>query len=254
MPDPVRGTESMDQPDSPTIASLPPERPRGASDSRLRQFWLNLRVWVPFLLNPTDRDRQVVYWARDCRDGLLWKIALPKQCWGCGTNEGVKKREFRRSVRSFEYPLPILIGTLSFAALFLVLGLWLWTIVLLACALAMLALCGLLLLIKSWIEDVRVVMWSCPRHADDLPAPELVVDREQLYLYAPTAGLAKEANAEIKEERLKSNRARAAARGAEVADEPPARTEKRTKDNDRPGRTVPQPKADLPPLKLADDE
>ena len=73
----------MDQPDQPIMASLPPAPVRQASDSVLRQCWLNLRVWMPFLLNPTDRDRQVVYWARDSRDGLLWKVAFPKQCWRC---------------------------------------------------------------------------------------------------------------------------------------------------------------------------
>jgi len=243
----------MDQPDAPTMASLPPERPRATSDSALRQCWLNLRVWLPFFINPTDRARQVVYWARDSRDGLLWKVALPKQCWECAATEKVKKREFRRSVRSFEYPLPILIGTLSLAAVFVLLALWLWTKLLVG-ALAMLVLCGLLLLIKSWIEDVRVVVWSCARHADELPAPELVVDREQLYLYAPTAALAKEANDQIKEDRLRSNRARATARGAEVPEETPSRPDKRPKVGDRAERFVSQPKPELPPLKLSDDE
>jgi hypothetical protein len=244
----------MDQPDRPIMASLPPERPKAVSNSFWRQSWLNLRVWVPFLLNPTDRDRQVVYWARDSRDGLMWKVAMPKQCWECGTTDSVKKREFRRSVRSFEYPLPILVGTLSMAALLFVLGVWLWWMLLVG-ALVMVALCGALLLIKCWIEDVRVIVWSCARHSDDLPPPELVVDREYLYLYAPTATLAQEANAQIKEERLRSNRARAAARGGETPEEPPITSEDRpTKEDRRPPRVVRQPKEDLPPLKLADDE
>jgi hypothetical protein len=100
-----------------------------------------------------------------------------------------------------------------------------------------------------------------------LPAPEVVVDREYLYLYAPTAALAEETNAQIKEERLRSNRAKAAARGGEPPEEPPPpRDEDRPKkkrdrkeqetDGDRPSRVIrtPQPKPDLPPLKLADDE
>ena len=244
----------MDQPDLPTMASLPPPQPaRQRSDSRMRQSWLNLRVWIPFLLNPSDADRQVKYWARDNRDGLMWKVAFPKQCWECGEKDDVKKREFRRSVRSFDMPLPILIGTLTFAALFLAGGIWLWG-PLLYCALGLVVLCGALLLVKSWVEDVRVILWSCPRHAESLPAPELVVDGEQLFVYAPTAPLAKEANAQNKEERLRANKSRAAARGAELPEEPPLRDEPPPKERDRPKQPrVPKPKAELPPIKLSDD-
>jgi hypothetical protein len=233
---------------------------------RLWQTWLNLRIWLPFLLNRADRTRQVVYWSREYRQGLTWDIALPKQCWKTGATDGLERVKFTVSLRSFEYPLPLFGGTLVLVALILLIA-WLvgWWMGLLV---ALLAAGGgfALLMIKSWRETVNVSLWSLPEHVDVLSRPDVVSDQDQLYVYVPTSALAEAALAEQKEERKRKTQDRGGFAPPPVHDEdrPSERKVDRPagrrddQGSERPASVYrpysPPPAPDLPPIKLADDD
>jgi hypothetical protein len=135
----------------------------------------------------------VKYAARESRQGGVWSLLLPQQCWQCATTQEVQAREYACTFRGFDQMLRLLAigGTLSFcllvvAAIFNILMLWLM-------------LLGLLLLIvvigflKSWKESVRLITWSCPTHDGQMPMPEMALADEDLHLFLATAEMAEHA-------------------------------------------------------------
>ncbi|MEX2120857.1 MAG: hypothetical protein WD847_14795 [Pirellulales bacterium] len=223
------------------------------------QAWLNLRVWAPALANPHFRARQIKYRSSENRTALQWLVALPRQCCQCGATEGLRSREFRRDVRTFDAPLAILAGTWGFAALLLLVWLmfgWAWTLQL---ALILLLLGAGLLWVKSWQEGVRVSMWACPAHFDGLSEPGLVIHDDELFVQVPGSSLAETAKAElVAARRQRRHYPEAVAGGPQrspAASRPsPAGEKQGGPPSTGPAPFVPPPRGELPPIKLAGDE
>ncbi|MBX7166540.1 MAG: hypothetical protein K1X74_09360 [Pirellulales bacterium] len=232
------------------------QRVRGALRPRLQQAWLNFRVWAPFFLNPADRARQIRYWARESQEGTTWVIVLPQQCWSCGSTEALRSREYRRTVRGFEYPLMVIAMTAG-AALFLLFLSWLFG----SSALFWIALLAVVggvatIFLKSWEEDVRLLISTCPEHADGLHCPDMVLDQGELFIYAPTHRLAEMAMDELKAARRQA---------ASTLGKPDGGGRTLTmgvgtpESSGRPGGPANAPRygphvPDLPPIKLAGEE
>lgn len=253
-------------------ADGPPARGsvRAAADNAARaarpwldQAWLNARVWLPFLRSPDMKLRLVKYRSREQRSGMTWEIDLPKQCWHCGLLEGLTGKKFDRPVRTFEAPTNVLGFSLGFSALlflfWILLGWsWCWK----AALLLTMGGCAWLA-VKSWKERVRMTLWSCPEHLDELVAPAVVCHDDDLYVYAPSESLAETARAEVAAARKKQGKYRDAVAPASRDD---AAESDRTIDGassegpraareaaSPPVRTIPL-RAELPPLKLAGEE
>lgn len=217
-----------------------------------RVGWLNLRVWAPALADRECQLRLIRYRTSEGRVGLRWTIGLPRQCWRCGKTEALDRCEFDRDVRSFDAPLPKLIGGVGFAGLFLVPAIvfgwgWAFNAALLALVLAM-----ALLWLKSWREQVRLTMWSCRQHAADALPPALVIHDEELYVHVATVELAEAAQSELQAARRRDRRY-----ASEDAPAKPRRPE--TPVASRPeqpatARFTPPPRPELPPIKLADED
>lgn len=224
----------------------------------LAQTWLNLRIWIPFLLNPDLRQRRVRYWGREHREGDTWRIGLPAQCWHCGRTEGLRSREYDVDRRGFEYPLQIVAATLGSALLLAFFAwllsssfLWLLTLIVVAGGVG-------ILLLKSWSERVRLVMWTCGDHADTMPSPEYVVDQNELHVFLPTVGLAEATQADLTDERRRKGRYSGGATsgaGAEPRPRGDHPTPPPSGDSTLPFGFAPPPKSvELPPIKLSGDE
>jgi hypothetical protein len=170
------------------------------------QAWLNMRVWMPFLINPFERKRLIRYTSREDRVGLSWKIGLPPQCWSCGQEEGLKRKRYSTDVRAFEFPIGVAAGTLL--ALLLV-GIVAWCLPhpLISAILALLTLVlgATVFWLKSWREKVSVTVWSCPEHLDAVERPDLAIYDEELFLFLPSAELTKAALAQQKERRKRGS-------------------------------------------------
>lgn len=225
----------------------------------LQQTWLNIKVWIPVLLNPGDRAREVRYWTREAKHRDTWELALPKQCWDCGSTENLRKREWRLELHSFEYPtliVGIALGT-AIPALWLA-SKWMTAFFL---TVAFVALVGgiVAIYLKCWPEQVRIIMSTCEEHADTMPSPEVVVDQGELYLFAPTAQLAEAAREELKKRRREMKRVMPDKPGAgrdesAVAMEDTPRREAPAEPPPKPARVQRTPAPDLPPIKLAGEE
>ncbi|HUY89299.1 MAG TPA: hypothetical protein VMV10_11235 [Pirellulales bacterium] len=257
--------------------SEPKPAPSGAAAGTANRFWqairpaldqasLNLRVWLPILSTPDMKGREIRYGAREHRAGLKWQIALPEQCWQCGKTEGLERRELSRSVRRFESPLSIISGTFGIAGALLVLWVvapWGWPLKL---AFLLVIVGAALLFVKSWKERVRMTIWTCPEHAEELTAPGISLGEDDLYVFVATESLAEAARAELKAARrrdlpdrpLSSGQASSGQVRPAKADKPAAgeRAGNRAPSDDEPpppSRPLPT-RSELPPLKLAGDE
>lgn len=221
--------------------------------ARARQTWLNFQVWLPPLMNPPTKAREVVYWARQHRERGVWEIALPAQCWQCGAQHGLQHADFEFDVRSFDNALAILIG---FGGLLAFMGLLSFfmgsTFLILLTAMLALAAAGVLYL-KSWKESIHIVVNACGQHAGDVRAPEAVVEQEELHLFLANDALAGATRLALQEER----RGRAmAVPGGGVAPQAPSPAPS--------GMPLPSASApptysrpivpELPPIKLDGDE
>ncbi len=261
----------MDTPDHEIVDSTPSPEPARETNHGfvarywpyvrpyLRQAWLNTRVWIPVLLNPGDRAREVRYWTREARNRGTWEIALPKQCWQCGSTENLRKREWDIDQYSFEYPTLIV----AIAAGTGIPSLWLaskWmtpfflTVAALSCVAAIVAI-----YLKSWPEEVRIIMSTCDEHADAMPSPEVVIDQGELYLFAPTAQLAEVAREELKNRRREMKRVMPEDPGAgkdlsAVAIDDVARPVDADDSPPRRASFTPPAVPELPPIKLAGDD
>ena len=191
-----------------------PRRKRrlGFVRSRLREIWLNLQVWIPFLINPFERRRMLRLHehdrlqGRDCRHDLDWSVELPRQCWKTGDVVGLEPCVFERRLRSFERPLAILgvmfLGLMVVSTLSCLLGPWLTPMLY-----AAILLLGLIVLaIKSWRENVRLTIWSRPEHVEALNCPDMVVHNDHLFLHLPNTDLARASAAAVREGRYHRQR------------------------------------------------
>lgn len=229
---------------------------------RVYQAWCNLRVWLPFFDTPNRRARQVRYSPSDCRTGLSWDVALPRQCCRCGATEGLTSREFQESIRVFDYPLHIagVAGLMAVGILFLAFlafSFLSYTILLslLLFVAFIVAVAGGLLFLKSWEEDVRLRLFACPAHADELAPPDLVVNDNELTVVLPSESLAEAASAELKQQRRGKQRATGDSSAAyrptsSAPGAPPAAIPVRGAPPLPPRPIV----EDLPPIKLAGDD
>ncbi len=226
----------------------------------LKQTWLNLKVWVPFLQNPSDRARLATFLARERRSGLEWQVRLPEQCWSCGRTDQLREREYEIPIRSFEYPMPI-VGLGSMCVVFFLFFAWAFSspkMLTLAVVSAVISVAAAL--IKSWTETVCVSMNTCPDHAREMRFPECVVDQGELYLFLPNARLATATIAAAKAERLKQQgytpfEGSAAAGGSGYVGGG-SRSANDAGEEDRPRYRPPPPikPVQLPPLKLDGDD
>lgn len=236
--------------------ALPDRRQKLAERASAARPWLdrallNLRVWLPVLRTPDMKARQVKYRSSDARSGMSWKVGLPRQCYACGKTEGLTLRKFSQEVRAFEAPTTILGGTVSAAVLlFLLWLLTFWTPCLIL-AFLILILGSTYQFIKSWKERVKINLFSCAEHLEELTPPEVVSHDEDLYVYLPHESLTEAARAELIASRKKQQKLR-----------PPLSPEPAAGDNEPaptnlgalpPSRQT-TVRTELPPLKLAGEE
>lgn len=211
-----------------------------------QQAWLNCQVWLPPLMNPPTKARQVVYWARQHRERGVWQIALPAQCWSCGVKQGLSQRNFEFAVRSFDNAIAIVVGFGALLLFMLLIGVWLGSkFLLLLTLLLTLAAVGALWL-KSWTEAIHVVLSTCPQHAHEATAPEAVVDQEELHLFLANDTLAGATRLALQEERRSHAPAGAGTGAAAHAPAPGAAA--------APTGYSRSAAPELPPIKLDGDE
>ncbi|HEY5313607.1 MAG TPA: hypothetical protein VIK18_13860 [Pirellulales bacterium] len=230
-------------------ASPPPAgNPQPGLWTRLRPYvlpvvdtvWLNVRVWLPMLATPQFRACQLNYTAREGRDGKKWDIALPKQCWQCASRDRLMQREYEQPLRGFESPIAILVCTGSIAVLLLLLAIWMRSGTCFMLAMFTLLGGGAFMFVKSWSEHVRLLIFTCPDHADQLRSPLMVAYDNGLYMILPTEGLMQKAREELALKR------RSDQRYSERSDTPPEIT------TPGQGRLAPESyrRDELPPIKL----
>jgi len=94
--------------------------------------------------------------------------------------------------------------------------------------------------VKSWSEHVRLLIFTCPDHADQLRSPLMVAYDNGLYMILPTEGLMQKAREELALKR------RSDQRYSERSDTPPEIT------TPGQGRLAPESyrRDELPPIKL----
>ena len=161
--------------------------------SAKQQAWLNLQVWLPFLMNPRQHQRMVKYAARESRQGGVWSLLLPQQCWECATTQEVQAREYACTFRGFDQMVRLLAigGTFAFCLLV--------AAVIFMHPIPWLMFLGVLLLmlvigfLKSWKESVRLITWSCKAHDGQMPMPEMALADEELHLFLATPEMAEHA-------------------------------------------------------------
>jgi hypothetical protein len=113
---------------------------------------------------------------------------------------------------------------------------------------------GLLILrLKSWEEDVRLVFWSCAQHADELQPPDMAIDDQQLCVVSPTLELAAVAREAIWAKRKRGNRPSDEAAEAPQPSRPKRSRQSSSMASETPAPPQPQP-VELPPIKLAGEE
>jgi hypothetical protein len=221
----------------------------------LERALLNLRVWLPALRTPYMKARQLKYRASDARSGMTWKVGLPQQCYACGKTEGLTLHKFSQELRVFDSPMTILGGAFGLTTVLSVVFLltsFKPTFLILAVVAAIFGV--VFQFIKSWKERVKISIWSCAEHRDELTPPEVVSHDEDLYIYLPHESLVEPARAEMIASRKKDQKQR-----PPLAPEKVARPQNATAPADAgempPSRPIGS-RTELPPLKLSgeDDE
>ncbi len=213
----------------------------------IHQGWINLRVWVPALANPDFRDRQVVYPAREFRERNVWTIELPQQCCVSDQTAGVEATTLRESLRCFELPMQIIAGSLAGFGFFGLLWLWLGGFKLFCLSLLSLAVGAAGLWLKSWAEQINLVIWSKAEHKSAVQFPEAVIFDDALHLMLPSSTLANAARMQIAQQRREQNKYGVAS-PADEAPSPSASATSRTP----PPPVQPYKRDELPPIKLDD--
>jgi hypothetical protein len=234
------------------------ERYRQQMRPALGQTAINLRVWVPFFTNPFQRSTLVRFASEDERVGLSWKVALPRQCWQCGSTTGLSPVEFEESIRTLDNPVALLGGSIAAISLVLLLfllmpGVYTFFLLFLVSAIAL-----AVVMLKSWREDVRLTMFTCQDHRATARCPDMAIDDQKLHVFLPTAELASAAAAEIAARR--KDHARKRGMGSEEPHSersyaaPPPRLAPSPPASEEPIRLARPEPVDLPPIKLAGDD
>lgn len=213
----------------------------------IQQGWINLRVWVPALANPDFRDRQVVYPAREFRARGVWTIELPQQCGLSDQTAGLEATTLRESLRCFELPMQIIGGAAASFGFFALLWLWLGGFSLFCLTLLSLVGGGAGLWLKSWAEQIHLVIYSTSEHKSSVQFPEAVIFDDALYLMLPSSTLANAARMQIAQQRRAQNKYGVAG----TADETPAPASA-TAVRTPPPPVQPFKREELPPIKLDD--
>jgi hypothetical protein len=224
----------------------------------LEQTAMNLKVWMPVFLSKPMKSTQVRYRAREHRNGLSWKLVMPSKCWQCDTTDGLSRRDLNLSVRAFDGPLPIAMGTFGTGLLF-------WMLAFLASwatgysiGFLLMILGAVILTFKSWQERVKMTFWTCASHADELTPPAVVSYDEDLYVFLPTERLAEQARADVMAARRREGKY-----GNEAPPERPSQDARAPaeplplEEPEEPSllpTRLPGARTELPPLKLAGDE
>lgn len=169
------------------------------------QARLNLSLWTS-TLGSGMRDRQVKFMARDYRPSMTWSLLMPKRCWLCDESPAPRRVEFRRTLRGFNSPLAaVAIGffvvILGFAA-----ALIFRSPLLLVLSVLAVAVVPVILHFRSWNEEVRLVFFSCERHASELECPPMALHEDDLSVFMPTPELAQRTREMILAERRKGGR------------------------------------------------
>ncbi len=236
-------------------------RPRSAdtlapAQTTLQKLWRRLSVWMPTLANPHERRCLVRYESRDARSSLNWTVVLPRQCWKCAAKEELDPQRFDVSLKVYHQPVMIVSIAVAFVVMVLIvsscMGFWLMFLV---CAVLSAVVAGLLLKLKSWQEEVRLHIWTCQQHADELVQPDMIVEDESLNIFLPTAELAKAARDDLKERRKQGGRPHERPEAARAKPSAPAGPNRPVQEG--PSRTPYRPSAppeELPPIKLEGDD
>lgn len=248
---PVENTSDARPPESP--ADKPGANLGGRAASFLqplgRWFWLNLRVWAPFLATPQFRACTVKYTPKEGRTRDTWTIELPKRCWKTGAEQGLVARRYAFDVRSFESPAGIVAVAAGVGACCWLLALLAWSWFLPLAMLGILCLLGgaALLFVKSWTEPVELTIWTRPEHADALRRPDAVAHDGDLYLILPDEAFAEAARTEAAARRRSSNKY---AQDREVDRDPTMRSSAAGAEASSSALPRPAKREELPPIKL----
>jgi hypothetical protein len=196
--------------------------------------------------------RLVKYRSSDARSGMTWRVGLPRQCYACGKTDDLTLRKFSQEIRVFDAPTTILGGTIGGALLLLLMAVFFLSPTLFFLSLVTAVMGSAYQFIKSWTERVKVNLFTCSEHLEDLTPPEVVSYDEDLYVFLPHESLAEPARAELIDSRKKAQKQRPAA-----LEDPMQRAPQETSP---PGSNEPPPprpivtRTELPPLKLAGEE
>lgn len=218
----------------------------------LDRVLLNLRVWVPALRTPDMKTRQVKYRSSDARSGMTWKIGLPKQCFECGKTSDLTLRKYSQEVRVFDAPTTIIGGTFGGVLLLLLMAIIFGSLVMFFLSLVIAVMGAAFQFIKSWTERVKVNVFSCSEHREDLTAPQVAIYDDDLYLFLPHESLAEPARAELTESRKRGQKQRPPL-ATDLTRAAPAEAAPPESEAPPPSRTL-GTRAELPPLKLAGED
>lgn len=243
--------------DTPSVASSEARQTKSETAAAQRNWLdralLNLRVWVPALRTPDMKVRQIKYRSSDARSGMTWKVGLPKQCFECGKTNDLTLRKYLREVRVFEAPTTIIGGTIGGVLLLLFMAIVFGSLVMFFLSLVMALMGATFQFIKSWSERVKVHIFSCAEHLDDLTAPEVVSYDDDLYVFLPHESLAEPARAELAESRKKGQKQRPPLANDLTRHAPPTEAPPAESEAPPPSRTI-GTRTELPPLKLAGED
>jgi hypothetical protein len=227
----------------------------------LHQIYMTMKIWAPFLMNPRQRSCQVRYWARECRVNKTWSIILPDNCWACGTTEDLADRQYDVEIRGYDSGAPISMGTIGISLCCLLLACLFLSFNLLLISLLVLVIGGVLFFAKSWTEQVRLVISTCPQHADELRRPDIVLDENELFLFLPTETLALATRAQQQAKRRRNDEVPPTLPGGaspppmgKASSGQPGQQGQSGPDTSRGNSWNVTPPPELPPIKMAGDE
>ncbi len=197
--------------------------------------------------------RQVSYWARHHQMRGVWQAALPARCWRCLATQPLSQVTYDFQVRSFDNALGVLVGTLVTSLLTLTAAAMLHSYLLTWLTVIFWLLCPIMLWLRSFPEAIEIVVSTCPTHAHDVDRPAAVVDDLHLHLFLANAELAHLTREALLYERRHWTPSHAGEGREEITAAPaPARAGEPNAPPPPPPRRAPS--AELPPIRLSDDE
>lgn len=244
--------------DDTTSAAVPEAKQRKPQLSSAKQSWLdrallNLRVWAPVLRTPDMKSRQIRYRSSDARSGMTWKIGLPKQCFECGKTSDLTLRKYSQEVRVFDAPTTIIGGTIGGVLLLILIAIVFGSLPMFFVSLVIALMGAAFQFIKSWTERVKVNIFGCSEHLEDLTPPQVAIYDDDLYLFLPHESLVEPARAELTESRKKGQKQRPPLANDLTRNARPAEAPRPESEEPPPARTI-GTRTELPPLKLAGED